>query len=451
MTPPLIEESPEESPAKTNRSAVRRAMTRFVAGSLLALILVGLATSVVARNIAEAGALRDARSRGGLFGRAAAVSLINSAVRSGDKEQLGRLDYVMRNRLLDGSIVHIKMWDSSGTVIWSDERGLRGHKFELEPAVQNIFGTDKVLAGMTTLSKAENQKEVGEGPLFEVYTAAWDADGVPVVLESYWSTTLLAADQRAIVRRVEPLALGSLILFQLALFPLALSLARRVDHGSAERSRMLRHALSASELERRRIAQDLHDGVIQDLSGLGYVLPTVYSQLPDTPRADAARSVLQKISSVVERDVASLRSLLTDLYPERLAPGGLVSAIEELVRTPIASGLAVSVDVERAAGESMEVNQLTYRVIREGLRNVVAHAEARSARIGAERRGTTMLVTVTDDGKGLRRDESAETGHLGLRLLADMLHDVGGTLDLSPGAAGGAVLTATFPVSFASD
>jgi signal transduction histidine kinase len=337
-------------------------------------------------------------------------------------------------------------------VIWSDEHGLRGKKFELEPEVQAIFGTNKVLAGMTTLTKAENQKEVGEGPLFEVYTAARDADGVPVVLESYWSTSLLAADERAIVQRIEPLVLGSLILFQLALFPLALSLARRVDHGSAERNRMLGHALSASELERRRIAQDLHDGVIQDLSGLGYVLPTVYSQLPQTPRADAARSVLQKISSVVERDVASLRSLLTDLYPERLSPGGLVSAIEELVRTPIAAGLAISVDVERAAAESMEVTQLTYRVIREGLRNVVAHANARSARIVAERRGTTILVTVTDDGGGLRNgDMSSESGHLGLRLLSDLLHDVGGTLDLSAGFAGGAVLTATFPVSFATD
>jgi signal transduction histidine kinase len=427
-------------------------MTRFVAGSLLALVIVAVVTEIVAHNVAEAGALRDARARGGLFGRAAAVSLINSAVRAGDKQQLGRLDYVMRNRLLDGSIVHIKMWDITGTVIWSDEHGLRGKKFELEPEVQAIFGTDKVLAGMTTLSKAENQKEVGEGPLFEVYTAAHDADGVPVVLESYWSTSLLAADERAMVQRIEPLVLGSLILFQLALFPLALSLARRVDHGSAERTRMLGHALSASELERRRIAQDLHDGVIQDLSGLGYVLPTVYAQLPQTPRADAARSVLQKISTVVERDVASLRSLLTDLYPERLAPGGLVSAIEELARTPIAAGLAISVDVDRAATESMEVTQLTYRVIREGLRNVVAHAHARSARITAERRGTTMLVTVTDDGGGLAREEmSSESGHLGLRLLSDLLHDVGGTLDLSAGSAGGAVLTATFPASFATD
>src|SRR3954452_9555716 len=100
-------------------SAVRTALTRFVAGSLLALVLVGLITMFVARNVAESAALRDARTRGGTFGRAAATSLVNDAVRSGDKQQLGRLDYVMRNRLLDGTILHIKMWDRTGMVIWS--------------------------------------------------------------------------------------------------------------------------------------------------------------------------------------------------------------------------------------------------------------------------------------------------------------------------------------------
>src|SRR4051812_13058592 len=154
-------------------SAVRTALTRFVAGSLLALLLVGLITMFVARNVAESAALRDARNRGGTFGRAAAISLINNAVRTGDKQQLGRLDFAMRNRLLDGTILHIKMWASDGMVIWSDERGLRGQIFPLEDDVAQLFGTDDVTAGVTTLGKEENMREVGEGPLFEVYTGAW--------------------------------------------------------------------------------------------------------------------------------------------------------------------------------------------------------------------------------------------------------------------------------------
>ena len=69
-----------------------------------------------------------------------------------------------------------------------------------------------------------------------------------------------------------PLILGTLALFMLAVLPLAMSLAP-VERAQLDRSKMMRHALLASDLERRRIAQDLHDGVIQDLAGLG-VLPT---------------------------------------------------------------------------------------------------------------------------------------------------------------------------------
>jgi signal transduction histidine kinase len=425
-------------------------LARFLVGCLVALILVFLATMVVARNVAKTAALHDAGARGGTFGRAAAASLINSAVRRGEHEQLAKLDYVMRSRLLDGSIVHIKMWSSDGVVIWSDERGMRGRKFDMDHEVSDLFGTERVTAGMTNLAKDENEKEAGQGPLFEVYAGAFDADGEPVVLESYWSTDAVESDRTAIVRRVAPLALGSLLLFQLALLPLAMSLVRRVDRGRTERAMMLRHALSASELERRRIAQDLHDGVIQDLSGLGYVLPAVYAQLPETERGNAARDVLQKIGKVVEKDVSALRSLLTDLYPERLAEHGLQPAVEGLAQTARDTGVEVDVDVERIADEQIEVTQLAYRIIREGLRNVVHHAQATRSRVLADRSGNLVVVSVADDGIGVSPDWSTQPGHLGLRLLADFLHDVGGTLELAPGVDVGTVLTATFPAQLLS-
>lgn len=437
--------------ASGGRSAVPRAMFRFVAGSVLALVAVGIATLLVANNVAQSAALRDAGNRGGTFGRAAASSLINEAVRRGNREQLVRLDFAMRNRLLDGSIVHIKMWDRDGTIIWSDEIGISGRKFELEHGVGELFGTVNVIAGMTDRSGPENDGAAGGSPQFEVYAGAWDVDGVPVVVESYWSSARLAADRRATLRRIAPLALGSLAFFQFALLPLALSLARRVDRGQAERTRMLRHALAASELEGRRIAQDLHDGVIQDLSGLGYVLPTVYAQLPSTARADAARIVLQNISTVVARDVVSLRSLLTDLYTERLASGGLSRAVDELATAAAGDGVAVEVDVDGAANETLEVTQLAFRIIREGLRNVVRHAHASKVRVRAVRDGAMLLVSVEDDGVGLLAGDRTEEGHLGLRLLGDLLADVGGRLDLSPGAGGGATLAATFPVGFADN
>src|SRR4051812_6918632 len=119
VTPPTGEGT-RAADGRRRRPAVRRAMFRFVAGSLVALVAVGFATLVVANNVAQSAALRDAGTRGGTFGRATAGSLINAAVRRGDPQQLGKLDFAMRNRLLDGSLVHIKMWEQDGTIIWSD-------------------------------------------------------------------------------------------------------------------------------------------------------------------------------------------------------------------------------------------------------------------------------------------------------------------------------------------
>ena len=78
-----------------------------------------------------------------------------------------------------------------------------------------------------------------------------------------------------LVLRIVPLAVGALLLLQLIQTPITVSLARRVAGHEAERAALLERALSASERERRQIAADLHDGVVQDLAGAGYALAAV--------------------------------------------------------------------------------------------------------------------------------------------------------------------------------
>src|SRR5437763_15828657 len=114
-------------------STVRNAVYRYAAGSLVVLLAVGLASFVVARDLAQDTALREARVRGAAFARGVGAPLVNHGVRTGDPAQMSRLNQVMRNRLVDGSIVHIKLWDSTGRVLWSDEPGLPGRVFPLDP------------------------------------------------------------------------------------------------------------------------------------------------------------------------------------------------------------------------------------------------------------------------------------------------------------------------------
>ena len=210
---------------------------------------------------------------------------------------------------------------------------------------------------------------------------------------------------------------------------------------------MLRHALSASDLERRRIARDLHDGLVQDLAGLGYALPSVLDQLP--PEAEDARRVLGSVSVQLHRDVTALRGLLIDVYPSSLSGGGLQPAVEELAKRARESGLLVTVVVDSALTDtSPEVAKLVYRVVREALRNVVRHAHATQASVVADVVGHQAVVTVSDDGVGMDGIPTP-SGHVGLRLLTDTLDDVGGRIRLSSPPGGGTTVRATFPLSLA--
>jgi signal transduction histidine kinase len=431
-----------ESRGRTT-SVVQRAVVWFLGWSLLALVGLAIGSLVIANELAKDAALREARLRGTTFGQLVAAPLVNAGVRSGLPENQARLVDVMRNRLSDGSIVHIKIWNKDGSIIWADENRLIGKRFRMAPAVHKLFGTDRVVAEFSDLSSDENVLERGEDPLLEVYVGAHDADGQPIVFESYWPTGHIKNDQRAILRRIAPLVLGGLVLFELAILPLALSLARRVDRSQSERSAMLIHALSSADRERRRIAQDLHDGLLQDLAGLGYALPAVGAQLP--PEAQEARRVLADAAAVVERDMTALRTLLTDVYPADLATGGLADAVVALARQAGQAGLVVDTHLDGLSKDTPpHVAQLGYQVIREGLRNVVKHAQATRAEVRAGVESGIVTVTVLDDGRGPTGVASAP-GHLGLRLLEDTLGDVGGHLVLERRETGGSALSATFP------
>jgi signal transduction histidine kinase len=424
-------------------SAVHRAVAWFIGWSLFALAGLAVVALVIANEVAKDSAVREASLRTRMFGRNVASPLVNAAVRSGRPQDLRLLGDVLRNRLRDGSVVHIKIWDKDGRVLWADEAGLIGRQFSMTPDVQELFGTEGVVAEFSDLTQSENVLEHGEGPLLEVYAGTYDAEGLPFVFESYWATDHIQDDQRALEKRLEPLVLGALVLFELAILPLAISLARRVDRIQAERTAMQLRALDATDRERRRIAQDLHDGLLQDLAGLGYALPAVGAQLP--PEAHEARRVLVDAAAVVERDVIALRSLLTDVYPADLTTGGLADAVAALARQAGQAGLVVDTHLEGLSEDSPpHVAQLCYRIIREGLRNVVKHAEATHTEVRAGVESGIVTVSVLDDGRGPSRF-SSEPGHLGLRLLEDTVGDVGGQVALKRRESGGSALTATFP------
>lgn len=430
---------------------MRAALVRFTMLSVVALVLLTVATLVLAERIARAKALDDARIQGMGIANRLAAPLVDARVRAGEPGATDQLDTVMANRMRDGSVRHVKIWDQDGRLIWTDQTELAGRTFELDDDVAALFGTRDATAELSDLEREENVAEQGEGELLEVYAGAFDADGVPVVFEAYLSTERMEENARTIVLSFVPLIVGSLVLLLLVVLPLAVSLSRRVQRAQAERADLMRHAVLASEIERRRIAEDLHHGVVQDLAGLVYTLPTLGRHLePDGDRA-IARSLLDRATELVQRNVVALRSLMTDIYPPDLEGDGLARAVEQLAHTEAAATrLRVEIDVDPGLTLPPDTAQLAYRIVREGVRNVVKHAGATSMRIALTTDGAQVQVRVVDDGVGPGdRPGLSPEGHLGLRLLTDTLRDVGGRLEVRRTDGGGTELFARFPVSMA--
>lgn len=440
--PPTVE-APRTSPV------VRSAVFRFTIGGLITLLVLTVGAVLVANKIAERQALAEARTQAAGIANRLAAPLVNRQVRAGDEEAAHDLTTVMNTRMADGSVRHVKLWDEQGRIIWSDEDALIGRSYPIEEDVAELFGTREATAERSDLSKQENELERSEGELLEVYAGTFDADGEPLVFEAYVSTKAMKSAAAAITVDLLPLVFGALALFLLAVLPLAVSLARRVERAQLDRSKMMRHALLASDLERRRIAQDLHDGVIQDLAGLGYVLPTARRELHTEGNLALARTTLDRATGMLQQDVLRLRSMLTDLYPPDLQGQGLVSAVGDLVQTITSdAGLDATVRIDPELEVPVDAGRLAYRVVREGLRNVVKHAGASSVVVEVSREDDEVLVRVADDGKGpAAAQEAVRRGHLGLRLLKDTLSDFGGDLDLEPGDRQGTSLEARFPAA----
>jgi signal transduction histidine kinase len=371
------------------------------------------------------------------------------ALRDSDPEALARLDSVMSARMADHSLMRVKVWSSDAVVIWSDDERLIGRRFELEPQDAALLTTLGSTAEFTTLEREENVYEAHVGEVAEIYLGFVDRTGEPLLLELYVPVAGLEAETRAQVRTLLPLTLGGPALLLLILLPLALSMARRIDDAGAERSSLLRHAVAASALERRRIAGDLHVGVVQDLAGVGYALPAIGRSLPSGTDTDDARQKLDRVTEIVKRDVSALRSVITDIYPPDLHEGGLVPAAQLLFSEVRYAGIEVDVHIDATVSDEplpIDTAVLGYRVLRETLRNVVRHSGAARAAVSLRTENGDLVIVVEDDGVGFDPTRPAPKGHFGLRLLEDTLGDVGGSFAVGTPPDGGARVLARFPI-----
>ncbi|MFN2608763.1 MAG: sensor histidine kinase [Acidimicrobiales bacterium] len=408
----------------------------FALAGVVSLALVGLGTSIAARRVGEREAITEVRATAATKAEGLVRPVLADALVDGDDAARQAVADVVTVGVLDASLVRVKLWTPEGRIVYSDEPRLVGTRFSLDSGELAALRTGTIEADVSNLSRPENQFERPFGRLLEVYLPVFTPSDRPLLFEAYFRYDAVSSAGSRLWRSFAPIALGALVLLELVQLPLAGSLAGRLRQRLRERERLLLRALDASELERRRIASDLHDGVVQDLVGVAYSLSASARRMDDPASTD----LLEVSADHVRSSIGALRSLLVEIYPPNLADEGIHSALSDLVNAARSRGLAVELDLDGLdPAVPPAAAQLLYRAAQEALRNVVRHARARSVRVMAVTVDNIARLQVDDDGQGFDVEGArtrAADGHLGLRGLEGLVADGGGRMELlsSPGA-----------------
>jgi signal transduction histidine kinase len=282
--------------------------------------------------------------------------------------------------------------------------------------------------------------------LLEVYEPVTTADGRQLVVQFCRRLDSVSADSRELLNAFAPFLIGGVLLLQLVNLPLALRLIRRVRAARRKEEELLQRAVFASDRERRRLATDLHNGVIQDLAGMSMSLSAV-ARTADG-RGDAATAArLHEVAAESRRTTRVLRHVLVDIYPPNLEREGLAGALEDLLETIRRREIEVHAELPGDLDLPPDVAALVFRVVHEALRNVVQHADASHVELRIEHVGEDeLLVHVADAGCGFEpAAEPSHDGHLGLTLMRDLVEQAGGVLAVAAAPGAGTVVRARIP------
>ena len=208
-----------------------------------------------------------------------------------------------------------------------------------------------------------------------------------------------------------------------------------------ERRRTEKQMADLMVAEYRRLGQELHDGLIQQIIGLGMMARSLHQKLKaaSSPQADAAAELCTLIREAQNQS----RAMLRGLRPVEVDANGLMAAIEELVSgTAKWYGVRCTFKCDRPVPveDNTVATQLFY-IAREAVTNAVRHAMAKHIEVSLGSKGKDVTMNVSDDGVGIQQDRKAEG--MGLRIMRYRAGLIGATLDIGPACGRGTLVTCT--------
>jgi PAS domain S-box-containing protein len=211
-----------------------------------------------------------------------------------------------------------------------------------------------------------------------------------------------------------------------------------------DQKRLERQIQEISEQEKRRIGQDLHDGLGQYLTGIAFMSRLLQRKLAERKLPEAVDA--EKIATLVNKTVFQARDLARGLCPVELENNGLQAALQDLSATT-EKLFNVSCTVECDSNVRIRDNNTAlhlYRIAQEAINNAMKHGKAQRIVIRLARLNGSVNLTVHDDGIGLPKTDSKRNG-IGLRVMNYRAGMIGATLSVESPNSGGTLVTCQMP------
>jgi signal transduction histidine kinase/ligand-binding sensor domain-containing protein len=224
------------------------------------------------------------------------------------------------------------------------------------------------------------------------------------------------------------------------------------EQAHAQQQAFSRQLIASQEGERRRIAAELHDSLGQHLIVVNnlalFQIRSKGKDCTDEDKQQAFEEIREEVSAAIDET----RAISYSLRPFQLDRLGLTLAIQSLCRT-VSKASEITIldkieDIDDAFPEDLRIN--LYRIVQEGLNNVVKHSGATTAEVEVHRRGDQIILTIRDDGRGMPNTplspSSGESG-FGMTSMRERISLLRGFLDIESSAEEGTMLTIHLPLS----
>ena len=209
-----------------------------------------------------------------------------------------------------------------------------------------------------------------------------------------------------------------------------------------------RRLITEREDERKALAREIHDQVIQDLLGFNY-------RLEEIENADASTELQKDVAAIrngIRNVVSELRQICSDLRPPTIDHHGLSAAIDSLAHEwADRSNIQVQLEIDPALGRLPETIELSvFRIVQEGLSNIRKHAGARHVRLSVQRTpSASLLLRLEDDGQGLSIPPDLASlsvnKHFGIVGISERVALLGGTMNIESSEGKGMSLQVEIP------